>query len=222
MGYFYFLKSAIRVYDHPPPPPSLPPLNRTCLWTPFHSDEWKVGYIFKKTAAAVRCFQLRKKVLRLEATSYQSSDRTVQHLCLWLQNEHEWQFCEEFITTKHYYKEGKHHVCCWSKQYDSIFVAEYSHDRLLSKEKTKSYHPPPPPLHLAPERWLTSRFTCEFEKNFGSRAHRAGKEWVDRWRVPGQNFPPTRTSEVSSEAKGPTNLFNEFHNFFICISVIRL
>ena len=44
----------------------------------------------KKKTAAVRCFQLRKKVLRLDATSYQSSDRTVQHLCLWLQNEHEW------------------------------------------------------------------------------------------------------------------------------------
>ena len=44
---------------------------------------------FSTTFTAVRCFQLRKKVLRLDATSYQSSDRTVQHLCLWLQNEHE-------------------------------------------------------------------------------------------------------------------------------------
>ena len=51
---------------------------------------------FSTTFTAVRCFQLRKKVLRLDATSYQSSDRTVQHLCLWLQNEHEWQFREEF------------------------------------------------------------------------------------------------------------------------------
>ena len=137
------------VRTHPPPPPtSLAPLNRTCLWTPFHSDDWKIGYIFKKTAA-VRCFQLRKKVLRLEATSYQSSDRTVQHLCLWLQSEHEWQFCEEFVTTEHYYKEGKHHVCCWSKQYDSIFVAEHSHDRLLWKEKTnRTTHPSSPTLPL--------------------------------------------------------------------------
>ena len=51
---------------------------------------------FSRTFTAVRCFQLRKKVLRLDATSYQSSDRTVQHLCLWLHNEHERQFCEEF------------------------------------------------------------------------------------------------------------------------------
>ena len=48
------------------------------------------------TFTAVRCFQLRKKVLRLNATSYQGSERTVQNLCLWLQNEHEWQFCKEF------------------------------------------------------------------------------------------------------------------------------
>ena len=53
---------------------------------------------FSTTFTAVRCFQLRKKVLRLDATSYQSSERTVQHLCLWLQNEHERQFCEEFAA----------------------------------------------------------------------------------------------------------------------------
>ena len=35
---------------------------------------------FLKKTAAVRSLQLRKKVLRLDATSYQSSDRTVQHL----------------------------------------------------------------------------------------------------------------------------------------------
>ena len=51
---------------------------------------------FSTTFTAVRCFQLRKKVLRLDATSYQNTDRTVQHLCLWLQNEHERHFCEEF------------------------------------------------------------------------------------------------------------------------------
>ena len=35
---------------------------------------------FLKKTAAVRCFQLRKKVLRVDATSYQNSDRTLQHL----------------------------------------------------------------------------------------------------------------------------------------------
>ena len=54
------------------------------------------GNAFSTTFTAVRCFQLRKKVLRLNATSYQGSERTVQNLCLWLQNEHEWQFCKEF------------------------------------------------------------------------------------------------------------------------------
>ena len=49
-----------------------------------------------------------------------------------------------YITTKHYLKEGKHHVCCWSGKQTIWFNlwGEYSHDRLLSKEKTKSYHPP--------------------------------------------------------------------------------
>ena len=37
---------------------------------------------FSTTFTAIRCFQLRKNVLRLDATSYQSSHRTVQHLCL--------------------------------------------------------------------------------------------------------------------------------------------
>ena len=44
-------------------------------------------HAFSTTFTAVRCFQLSKKVLRLDVTSYQSSDRSVQHLCLWLQNE---------------------------------------------------------------------------------------------------------------------------------------
>ena len=46
----------------------------------------KYCHAFSTTFTAVRCFQLRKKLLRLDATSYQSSERTVQHLCLWLQN----------------------------------------------------------------------------------------------------------------------------------------
>ena len=61
--------------------------------------------------AVVRCFQLRKKVLRLDATSYQSSDRTVQHLCLWLQNEHEWQFCKEFAPHPGGTNDNDAHAC---------------------------------------------------------------------------------------------------------------
>ena len=105
-----------------------------------------------------------------------------------------------------------------NKQYDSIFEASTPRIGYYQKKRPNRTTP----LHLAPKRWLASRFTCEFENKFGSRAHRARKEWVARWRVHGQNFPPTRSSEVSSESKAPTNLFNEFHNFFICISVIRL
>ena len=46
---------------------------------------------------AVRCFQFRKKVLRLKATLYRSSDRTGQHLCLWPEkHQHQRQLCEEF------------------------------------------------------------------------------------------------------------------------------
>ena len=66
---------------------------------------------FLKKTAAVRCFQLRKKVLRLDATSYQSSDRTVQHLCLWLQNEHERQFCEEFAPHPGGTNDNDAHAC---------------------------------------------------------------------------------------------------------------
>ena len=47
---------------------------------------------------AVHCFQFKKKVLELNVTLDQSSDRTVKHLCLWLQNEHGQQFCEEFAS----------------------------------------------------------------------------------------------------------------------------
>ena len=46
----------------------------------------------------VYSFQFKKKVLELNATMDQSSDRTVKHLCLWLQNEHGQQFCEEFAS----------------------------------------------------------------------------------------------------------------------------
>ena len=66
---------------------------------------------FSTTFTAVRCFQLRKKVLRLDATSYQSSDRTVQHLCLWLQNEHERQLCEEFAPQPGGTNDNDAHVC---------------------------------------------------------------------------------------------------------------
>ena len=60
---------------------------------------------------AVRCSHLRKKVLRMDATSYRSSDRTVQHLCLWLQNEHEWKFCEEFAPHPRGTNDNDAHAC---------------------------------------------------------------------------------------------------------------
>ena len=66
---------------------------------------------FSTTFTAVRCFQLRKKVLRLDATSYQSSERTVQHLCLWLQNEHERQFCVEFAPHPGGTNDNDDHAC---------------------------------------------------------------------------------------------------------------
>ena len=69
------------------------------------------GNAFSTTFTAVRCFQLRKKVLRLNATSYQSSDRTVQHLCLWLQNEREWQFCKEFAPHPGGTNDNDAHAC---------------------------------------------------------------------------------------------------------------
>ena len=46
----------------------------------------------------VHSFQFKEKVLELNATMDQSSDRTVKHLCLWLQNEHGQHFCEEFAS----------------------------------------------------------------------------------------------------------------------------
>ena len=66
---------------------------------------------FSTTFTAVRCFQLRKNVLGLDATSYQSSDRTVQHLCLCLQNEHERQFCEEFAPHPGGTNDNDDHAC---------------------------------------------------------------------------------------------------------------
>ena len=66
---------------------------------------------FSTTFTALGCFQLRKKVLRLDASSYQSSDRTVQHLCLWLQNEHEWQLCEEFAPHPGGTNDNEAHAC---------------------------------------------------------------------------------------------------------------
>ena len=88
---------------------------------------------FSTTFTAVHCFQLRKKVLRLDATSYQISDRTmkhcvscliyymkhcvscliyyVQHVCLWLQNEHKWQFYEEFTPHPWGMNDNDAHAC---------------------------------------------------------------------------------------------------------------
>ena len=48
---------------------------------------------------------------RLDATSYQSSYRTVQHLCLWLQNELEWQFCKEFAPHPGGTNDNDAHAC---------------------------------------------------------------------------------------------------------------
>ena len=60
-----------------------------------------------------RCSLLptQEKVLRLDTTLYQSSDRTVQHLCLWLQNEHERQFCEEFAPHPGGTNDNDDHAC---------------------------------------------------------------------------------------------------------------
>ena len=66
---------------------------------------------FSTTFTAVRCYQLRKKVVRLDAASYQSSNRTVQHLCLWLQNQHERQFCEEFAPHPGWTNDNNDHAC---------------------------------------------------------------------------------------------------------------
>ena len=66
---------------------------------------------FSTTFTAVRYLQLRKKVSRWDATSYQSSDRTVQHLCLWLQNEHEQQFCKELAPHPGGTNDNYAHAC---------------------------------------------------------------------------------------------------------------
>ena len=77
---------------------------------------------FSTTFTAVRCFQLRKNVLRLDTTSYQSSDRTVQHLFLWVQNEHEWQFCEEFAPHPGGTNDNHAHACEQAYNPDTFFL----------------------------------------------------------------------------------------------------
>ena len=52
-----------------------------------------------------------KKVLRLDTTLYQSSNRTIQHLRLWLQNEHEWQSCKEFAPHPGGTNDNDAHAC---------------------------------------------------------------------------------------------------------------
>ena len=66
---------------------------------------------FSTTFTAVRCSQLRKEVFRLDATSSQSSERIVHHLCLWLQNKHERQFCEEFAPQLGGTNDNDNHAC---------------------------------------------------------------------------------------------------------------
>ena len=71
----------------------------------------KYCHAFSTTFTDVLCFQLRKKLLRLDATSYLSSERTVQHLCLWLQNEHERQFSVEFAPHPGGTNDNDDHAC---------------------------------------------------------------------------------------------------------------
>ena len=91
-----------------------------------------------------------------------------------------------------------------NKQYDSIFEVSTSTIGYYQKKRpnrTTTPHLPPPPLHLTPKRVtivaFASRLNCEFEENFGSRAHRARKEWVARTSEPAcrlateQKVPPT-------------------------------
>ena len=91
-----------------------------------------------------------------------------------------------------------------NKQYDSIFEASTPTIGYYQKKRpnrTTTPPPPPPPPHLAPKRVIivafASRLNCEFEENFGSRAHRARKEWVARTSEPAcrlatkQKVPPT-------------------------------
>ena len=87
-----------------------------------------------------------------------------------------------------------------NKQYDSIFEASTPTIVYYQKKRPNRTTTPPPP-HLAPKRVIivafASRLNCEFEENFGSRAHRARKEWVARTSEPvgrlamKQKVPPT-------------------------------
>ena len=89
-----------------------------------------------------------------------------------------------------------------NKRYDSIFQASTSTIGYYQKKRpNRTTTPHTPPLHLTPKRVtivaFASRLNCEFEENFGSRAHRARKEWVARTSEPAcrlatkQKVPPT-------------------------------
>ena len=79
--------------------------------------ESPASYIFMYCSAsstaftAVHCFQFKKMVLELNTTFDQSLDRTVNNLCLWLQNERGQQFCEEFAPRQVGTNNNETHAC---------------------------------------------------------------------------------------------------------------
>ena len=79
--------------------------------------------------SAERCFQFRKKVLGLWATLYRSSDRIVQHLCLWPENAHERQLCEEFAPHPGGTNDKDAHVC------EPICINMYCRANIIIKKK---------------------------------------------------------------------------------------
>ena len=78
----------------------------------------------------VHCFQFKKKVLELNATLDQSSDRTVKHLFLWLQHEHGPQFCEEFAPRPGGTNNNETHTC------EPIFLIIAEQNIIIKKTTT--------------------------------------------------------------------------------------
>ena len=63
------------------------------------------------------------------ATLYRSSDRTVQHLCLWPENAHKLQFCEEFAPQPGGTNDNDAHVC------EPICINMYCRANIIIKKK---------------------------------------------------------------------------------------
>ena len=82
---------------------------------------------------ALRCFKFRKKLLGLYATLYRSSDRTVQLLCLWPENEHERQLCEEFAPQPGGTNDNDTHFC------EPICINMYCRAKHNNQEKYYSF-----------------------------------------------------------------------------------